>query len=301
MNEKYSFKKWSKGTIESILTNEIYKGYIVWGRRGGRRNPGKRDDYTVSNKNYTPLIDNKLWNMTSNLRKVKSSSKNFKYFTTPFLLQDKLYCCCHEEITPQIVCKNYGSNKKSAYRCPIKEDGKNKSHLIIDKNTLEDRFIQELSNTILTKQIDSLWKLYYEEKSHKEKMLNEATNNYKSLINELEKKLSKLKDALNLPMNTDVKLELQQLLVRKNKEIKHYRDTITSKKQELGYLYDTKDKFKRTFNNLFLSFNDLDVYNKRMIIHSIVDTVKITKYDKTKNIIDMEIVLNPSSQLFKTS
>ncbi|MBM7616307.1 DNA invertase Pin-like site-specific DNA recombinase [Alkaliphilus hydrothermalis] len=43
MNKKYPFKTWSKGSIESILRNEVYKGYIIWGRRGGRRNPGPKD------------------------------------------------------------------------------------------------------------------------------------------------------------------------------------------------------------------------------------------------------------------
>lgn len=93
MNEKFTSRKWTKWDIKNILSNATYTGYIYWDRKGGRRNPNKQKKAIRSEKlPNAEIIGEAIWNETQNLRNRKLELNDPKYFDTPYLLKDKLYC-----------------------------------------------------------------------------------------------------------------------------------------------------------------------------------------------------------------
>ncbi|MTI69179.1 MAG: recombinase family protein [Firmicutes bacterium] len=286
-NKKYPFKTWTKSAIESILKNETYTGKIVWGRRGGRRNPGRKDKpiYSDTINENAQIIDQSLFNKSVYLREKKSELKNPKYYSTPFILKDKLYCKKCEE---KLLTKNYGKGKNSVYRCPTIID--RKSELIIEKTMLEDHFISQLSKLISIDDINELWHQYIDKKYIRKSNIEKSINDYEEKTNILESQLNDLEDALKTNMNYSLKTELMQLITLTKKKIGHFNQILNSKRKDLYQYHNSKDSFKKSLNNFFKDFQSLNIYNKRMLIDLLVDKIIV---DKNEDEIKMDIIINP--------
>ncbi|MBM7616306.1 zinc ribbon domain-containing protein [Alkaliphilus hydrothermalis] len=244
------------------------------------------------------IIDKALWDLANIIKSQKSQINSSKHFSTPFLLQGKLKCSCGQEIKP----KNYGSGKTSVYRCTPELKNKEKSHMIIPSSLLEKKVISKLLSLITVENINQLWELYEQNKQCKINELKASIDGYFDKIDSLDEKLIQIKDALDLNFDQSIKLEVKQLLTIIEKEISHYEDTIEDKQKQLQGFHQDLQGFIKAFDDLFNNLNTLDVYNKRMIIHSLVDSILITKVDPspTSQIL-IDITLNPNSDLFMTT
>jgi len=292
MNDRYPFKTWTKSSIESIIKNQVYTGRLVWGRRGGRRNPGRRssDSFTVSDKNKdSTIIDDDLWKRTTELRDRKMLINDAKYYSSPFLLKGKLVCGKCDSI---MNTKNYGDKKKSAYRCPTKTE-KNKSELIVEKNSIESMFISELKD-MLDVDGDDLWNLYEEKKFNRILEIKDSIKYYKDKIKDLDKKLLQINTALEENIDYSIKLELKQLITLIRNQSEQLENIVANKEIELSNFYTTKEDFTNAFNRFFTNFDKLETHNRRMLIDYLVD--KIFVYDKEEKL-SLKIVIDPMNML----
>jgi DNA invertase Pin-like site-specific DNA recombinase len=292
MNQEYPFKTWRKSTIESILKNEVYTGHIVWGRRGGRRNPGKREEYTISDKiNDMEIICDTLWYKTHDLRDKKSKIQDPAYFSSPFLLKTKLYCgVCNQQMSG----KNYGTNKQSVYRCSKRNDA-NKSEQIIEKSKLEREFINKLSSLLTVDNVDELWGLYYTEQQQEKSLIKNVTLDLSVAITQLDQQVTEIRDALNLKIDYSIKLELRQLETYIQEKLDYYNIQLDAEETKLNRFYDSKVHFQSALSKFIDNFDQLEIRNKRLIIDLLVDKVTVTS---NKNTIDVDIILNPPHRIF---
>ena len=288
MNEKYPFKVWTKSSIESIITNQIYTGQLIWGRRGGRRNPNRKEPPITSyNIKDMEIINKSQWEETINLRHKKKELNDAKYYSTPFLLKGKLYCGLCNEL---MECKNYGPNKKKAYRCSTNGEAA-KSHLILHRSIVEKKFIGKLSDLIIIQDIDYLWELYSGERITKINELDIKIVKNEEIINELKDKISRITSLSDDGIDYSIKLELGQLMNTFNKKLKHYEKILESDKDHLKYLHNSMEDFDLSLKTFLDNFDSMDINNKRMIIDLIIDKVVLTPDDN--NNLSLEITINP--------
>lgn len=180
--------RWTRSFISSIMNNEVYTGRIVWNRRGGFRNPVKHSDEEIERSLNTISGDGILklgdWKIINEI-KDKQYGRNAKYFSTPFLLKDKLYCgICKKPMK----CKNNGPGKKSVYYCGtrlLESNKKRKSEFIIEKDKIEKIVMNKLIE-IIQHEVDSkcqqLWDLYNERIPVIKQQLKDATEGNNELI-----------------------------------------------------------------------------------------------------------------------
>lgn len=278
---------WTKGKIRTIIQNPTYTGSIYWDKRGGRRNPGKHDQYENSPfSNDLVVINQSLWDRTDQLRIRKSNLKNPKYYTTPFLLKDKLICKkCGENLTT----KNYGTDDKKVYRCPTKLNSK--SELILEKEEIEKIILDKIINLLSTQNIDKEWELYNEKVLKTKKSINDSIKDLDTKIknsNLLREKMDKLlKQKLSEPV-VELLTEELKLLSKSNDYYDDYKVQL-NEKLENGY-FNTKDDFWKAICNLFKGHEKVN----RLFIDLLVESITI---NRIHNDLHLDIILNPPKDI----
>lgn len=287
MNKTYPNDNWTKNNIEYILKNETYTGHICWDRRGGRRNPGKHNEYIKSPfSSELEVISSEIWEWASELRNKKAKVLDAKYYTTPYLLREKLVCGYCGKI---MKTKNYGKNKNKVYKCPTSNNGI--SELLINKEEVEYKFINALKQIFYYNNLTSLWDKYKTLISDIKKQHTNALNDIKKHLNKINNLISKtevlIKD-VNIP--NDMKQHLKIKLVKLRQEQFYYekqQDKISSRKiNEI----ESIDEFKKAIDNIFNQFSKYDNRSKRMFIDILVDKVIVRKNNGN---IELEIIVNP--------
>lgn len=288
MNQLYETNIWKKSKVESIIKNEVYTGKIVWNRRSRKKNSTPTPVKSKKIKDSEIISENE-WELSEKLRNKKSSLKDSKYFSTPFLLRDFAVCSiCNKPLK----AKNYGKDSKNVYRCPTKNG--HKSHLLVEQNILENQFIEKFSQTLQHDYLDDLWKCYskkvIEEKKINKRLLDEINDqiNYKSeLINKITNLLYKSND---LYMKTPLLTEKSRLL-EEIKDLKEYKKQI--EKYEETY-FQSKDELNRAVKKFFdIDFKKLNNSSKRIVLDTLVYEV-IVKKDLSNEDLSFEIIYKNS-------
>jgi len=305
--------KWTKATIETILNNEVYTGHIVWNRRGGRRNPGKRkeseyvksDDLVASTK----IIDESIWKSTSELKNEKFNLKDPKYFNTPYILKHKLVC---GQCRSTMKVKNYGKNKKSSYRCTTTDNETDLSELVLDVNVVHEAFWNTFKEIfyIDSSYSDELFSYYSAEMKSRELRLNNLISELEKIIETKKDYQQNLKQLYRLFPNSEYEKDRNKDLTKPKSignaiqdkdtelfaEIKFYEKQLTSKKEELQHLLNnrikTKDELMTRARKFIKNIDELEDPRKRMIVHILVNKVIV---NKTEDGISLEIIMKPSS------
>jgi hypothetical protein len=188
LNSKYADgqKPWTRNKIQSIITNPVYLGRMIWNRRSSSGYVDDQSHHIKSNyRKELELIDKAQWDNAVRLRYDKSTVKDPKYFNTPFLLRGKLICGhCLKPMKP----KNYGKNSNgvdrgSIYRCDVKKGYT--PHFIINKELIESIFLIKFATISSPQNIDTHWELY-QVKAKK----NIATKD--AYLNNIKKQLSEI-------------------------------------------------------------------------------------------------------------
>ncbi|MCY6370656.1 recombinase family protein [Clostridium ganghwense] len=285
MNKIYGTREWTKSKVETIIKNETYTGYITWDRRGGRRSPGKHDTIVKSEKLNADIsfISSEDWNTLCKLRNRKNIVKDPKYYSTPFLLKDKLIC---PKCGKKLKTKNYGKNSEGkyyrVYRCPTLCNGK--SELIVNKESIEKKFMPVLCKIIKCTSIDELWELYSKQISKKRKeqglMIAELYENIKT-IDTLK---SNIKAIFKENPNKDLqkRLEFQDALLSKTKE--QYQLQVSQLKENLSKKFFTnKTEYAEALNRFYENFSDnffsskIHPRKRRMLLDIIVDSITLNE------------------------
>jgi site-specific DNA recombinase len=295
MNEKVGRNEFSKSKIEYIIANGTYRGKVIWNKRGGRRNPGKHlgEEETASYSEEIDIVGEKNWQSARVLKQMKKD-KDPRYFNSSFILKDKLICAnCKKTLVP----KNYGSGKKSVYRCPEKNDNKI-SELIIDKEAIEQLVLKKLSDFIDEGDIALAWQIYNQEIESKNKaklkdieLLEQDIPKlriYQKNIGDMLLKLETVdkmvsKDALIDLLKTKA-FEISKNIDKRYELIEKYRYEVTN------VLYGNIDEFK----NIIRSILSLKEYPKRMLICLLIKEIIV---DNKEGNLRIEVYVNPLEEL----
>lgn len=200
--------QWSRASLQHILTNPIYKGYLVYGKRDndGRNQP--KDKWILSQEPIDELIiiEEYIWDKVQQIRDNKNPKKrkdkdvNIIGTSSPLLLIGFIRCghCGSIISTTYNYCRwTRKSGEKCVtiqpiYRCNGRVDSRvkcngqttynrNKVEGLVIKHTKE--FVKNLKSVDFTKEI--------------EKYKKEQRNKYEIEIIELQKKLEKCYLTLN--------------------------------------------------------------------------------------------------------
>jgi DNA invertase Pin-like site-specific DNA recombinase len=273
LRKNYNEDYWNKGLVESIIKNEIYTGYLVWDRRGGRRNPGKHDNYIKrALEEDEGFIEKDTWLAAREVNISKSMLSDPSYYSSSYLLKGKLIC---KKCNQPMVTRNNGGT--AVYRCK-KLMGK-KSELIIKRNILDALFIKQLPELFNITSYKKLWGLYV---SNYLNYIDAYNNNIAHKKDELENVNARLKDLSNLMSKS-----LNYSIMEKVKEI-HVENGLEKNniENELKSLYKCVNKpmldenaFKAKLTNVLPDFNSINVAQKRVFIDMILDKVFVDVID----------------------
>jgi site-specific DNA recombinase len=162
MQEKYSKtiqRKWSKGTVSSILNNEGYTGFMLWNRKCSLIT-GSGDDVVRLKMENLKIIEPADFDLVSEIKSKQNSPQNARFLSTPYLLKNKLVCgSCGN----YLKAKNYGKNKTNIYYCKCDSTLQYWTLKIpqeaIDKMVLEV-VIKAVENSLTSAVLDNAYETY---------------------------------------------------------------------------------------------------------------------------------------------
>ena len=273
--------KWSTNAIKTILTNELYLGHLIQGKRT-----------TVSYKNHKIKNKNKSeWIRIENTHEaiidqdsfskvqiaMKERTKPMKSTGIVHIFSGKVFC---------LECKHYMRKKNSTRHkylvCSNNHDGYNDC---INKSSIR---YDTLENIILN-EINKKSKKYYNSKIIENEFNKNNQNKFTDKILylkkqklEIENKISKTKNYLqNLyedKVNSIITTEqFKDLMTKYNNDENKYKNQIKSITNEIAY-YKIKEESLKNNKEIFNKYQQLEKLNK-VIIDEFIDKIYIGKID----------------------
>ena len=284
--------KWSTGAVKTILTNELYLGHLIQGKRttvSYKNHKIKRKDKSTWVKvenTHEAIIDEETFNKVQVL--IKERSRPMKSGSV-HIFSGKVFC--HE-------CKRYMRKKNSSKHeylvCSNNRDGYSDC---INKSAIR---YDELENIILDA-INKKIEKYYDTKeisSHDSNSNNRFASKIKSLemnlenvIKELNKTRNYLKclyeDKVNGIISTE---QFKSLLEDYNKNEDMYNKQIESINDEIEY-YKSKEESLKNNDKIFSKYQKLTKLNK-IIVDEFIDKIYIGKLNNETSERDIQIKWN---------
>ncbi len=286
--------KWNTNAIKTILTNEVYLGHLIQGKRT-----------TVSYKNHKIIKKRKdMWIKKENTHKAIIDEDTFKKVkiamserTKPkgnlgiiHMFSGKVFCK---------VCSHYMRKKNSKTHeylvCANNSDGYNDC---INKKSIRydvlEKIILDAINEKIKKLYDERELTLEEEKNQQNRFTNEIQYLEKQRM-EIQKKIQETKNYLkNLyedKVNGIINVNQFKCLVNdynKNEDI--YNNQIKAIENEISFL---KAKEGKSTNNktLFSKYQNFQSLN-RVLVESFIDKIYIGKLDEKPKTRDIEIRWN---------
>ena len=284
--------KWNPNSIKTILTNEIYLGHLIQGKRTTIsyknhkiKNKDKNEWIKVENT-HEAIIDKEIFNKVQIA--IKQRTKPIKSTGIVHIFSGKVFC---------LECNSYMRKKNSSKHeyliCSNNHNGyddcTNKTSIRYDK----------LTNIILNEINKKIEKFYDEEELknlYSKKIENKFEKKIKSLVNlksDIENKISKTKnylkniyeDKVNGIITTE---QFKDLISNYNKDI--YKDQIKSINNEISY-YKMKEEYAKNNKEIFSKYQKLKKLNK-IIIDEFIDKIYIGKLKEETNTRDIQIKWN---------
>ena len=286
--------KWTTNAIKTILTNELYLGHLIQGKRT-----------TVSYKNHKiKNKDKSEWIRTLNTHEAIIDEETFnkvqiamKERTKPIsttgvvhIFSGKVFC---------LECEHYMRKKNSSKHeylvCSNNRDGyddcENKTGIRYD----------ELSNLVLDAINKKIKKFYDEEELenlNSEKVNSRFQKKIKSLekgLTDIQNKISKtrnyLKNIYEDKVNGVITPEqFKDLITNYNKDEDAYKDQIKSITNEIAY-YKMKDESSKNNKEIFSKYQELTELN-RIIAQEFIDKIYIGKFNVETKSRDIQIKWN---------
>ena len=256
--------KFENRTIEYILNNPVYCGYVRWtptGKTLSNRNFDCEDTITVKGS-HEPIIDEEVYNKTKNkLKQIKSSRKSHSRPQTEY----KHY------LSGILKCSSCGatlsfSGKSNAFQCwKYSHALCSDSHYISANNVVKNIKI-ELNRVINENDFDN-YKIQI-----KETQTNE-TQIIKKKIENLNKRLNRLKEGYLNGI-----FDINEYKLEKEKIENELKETKLPEKRK----FDKDIMIKKIPNVLEILKDDkIDLNTKNTALKSIVDKIVFNKNDKS--------------------
>ena len=276
--------KWSSNAIKTILTNEIYLGHLIQGKRTtvsykNHKIINKPKDKWIRYENtHEAIIDEKIFKkvqtiMKERTRSIKKSGKIHNF-------SGKVVC---------LECNHYMRKKNSSKHeylvCSNNHGGYNDC---INKESIRYKKLEDLILDKINKKIEKYYDIYFLEKEISKNSKNKFNLKIKSLEYQ-KKEILKMKskntiylkniyeDRVNGIINTDQFKKLintyNKLNSDYNKQIKYVDDKIQHYKKQIK-------KFNE--EDYLTKYKQFDKLN-RVIIEEFIDKIYISKIDKKTN------------------
>lgn len=277
--------KWNANTIKKILTNELYLGHLVQGKRTTIsyknhkiKNKDKSDWIKIKNT-HKAIINEEIFNKVQIA--IKERTKPIKKTGYAHLFSGKVFC---------LECNHYMRKKNSSKHeylvCNNNHEGyndcDNKSSIRYDK--LIDLILDAINKKI---------KKFYDEKELEKLIFENINNKLDNKIKDLEKelkdiqnKISKtnnyLKNIYEDKVNNVITIEqFKRLVVNYHKDEDFYKDQIKTITKKINY-YQMKQS-SQNYKEIFKKYKKLSNLNT-IIIEEFIDKIYIGKFDTvTKN------------------
>lgn len=294
---------WTINSIKSILSNPIYTGVITWNKKGGRRNPRKKDSsqyaYSKFDSNIQ-LIDKSTWLKTEELKKIQS--KNPKFLSTTFLLKGLIIC---GECGNILETKNHGNSTGYVYYCRHTEntEHQNLSSITVKASTIHNIIFGELINlmsslTDINTNIDSLYDSYFNKskerknslEAEKSKLINDISDIETTIKNASDELINLTENPLANPDDKDsydkylyLLLTIEEFITHLNLMKNQINDNLETINTNLLYKIIPKKDFREYLLNSLTSLQTLlceentDVKNRclRLLFINIIERIKI--------------------------
>lgn len=283
-------ERWEARTISGIITNEKYKGDILFGKtvtidpieKKRIKNQGQGDQYYFEN-HHEPIVSREIWEQANQLYKIRCEEAKKKpqcqgqLFVGKFAMSGKIKCACCNGIFTRRSHMNTSKTYKDVWKCKSSvKDGAMycKDSKAMDEKALKEGFVQALNLLLVNDK--SLLSSFI--KTLNETGINmEYSNNISRIqgeIKTLEQRKSRALDAMI--DGTITKNEYNVKIIELNDEISKLNIELVDT-QELFKKKNTIKEKLEVFSNMiklgtkFTEFDD-DIFEA--LIHSMIIGVR---------------------------
>lgn len=299
---------WTINSIKSILSNPIYTGIMTWNKKGGRRNPRKRDSSQYAYSKFDlniQIIDNETWGKAQELKRLQN--KEPKFLSTFFLLKGLIIC---GECGNILKTKNHGNSSGYVYYCRHlnKDFSTEITDLLPETVTLKTSVIHkivfnELQNLInsltsLDTNIDDLYNSYFIKSQLRKNELEDEKlqllNNISNIEAMIKKSSDELKELTENPLASSedkdsydkyicLLLSIEEFITHITLMKSQLNEEIYYINQKLQYSIIPKENFREyliskltPFQKILEEYNT-DVKNRclRLLLINVIDYIKV--------------------------
>lgn len=285
--------KWNANAIKRILTNELYIGNLVQGKRTTinyknhkikRKNP---QEWIKIENTHDPIIDKETFIKVQRLIKERTKPNNKTNLIHIF--SGKVFC---------LECNHYMRKKNSTKHeyliCSNNQNGYNDC-----ANKTSIRY--DLLEKIILNEINKLIKKYYDIKILNNINLNNNKNNTNNILSSLIQKQEKITKEINKKDNYLKSLyedKVNNLITKEQfiKLIDSYNNDITTLQNQLIIIKKEISRYQdkinsKNDNTIFNKYNSIDKLNK-VIIDEFIKKIYIGKINTLNNTRDIKIIWN---------
>ena len=286
--------KWTTNAIKTILTNELYLGHLIQGKRTTVsyknhkiKNKDKNEWIKIKNT-HEAIIDEETFNKVQVA--MKERTKPMKTTGSVHIFSGKVFC---------LECKHYMRKKNSTKHeylvCSGNRDGYDDC---INKSSIRYDLLENLVLEAINKKI----KKFYDEEQlnnlYSKKKASRFSDKIKSLEKQkeiIEKEVSKTRnylknlyeDKVNGVITTE---QFKDLITDYNKNEDIYSNQIKSINNEIAY-YNMKEESSKNNKEIFSKYQELESLN-RVIVDEFIDKIYIGKLNEETNSRDIQIKWN---------
>ena len=285
--------KWNANAIKRILTNELYIGNLVQGKRTTinyknhkikRKNP---QEWIKIENTHDPIIDKETFIKVQRL--IKERTKQNHKTNLIHIFSGKVFC---------LECNHYMRKKNSTKHeyliCSNNQNGYNDC-----SNKTSIRY--DLLEKIILNEINKLIKKYYDIKILNNINLNNNKNNTNNILSSLIQKQEKITKEINKKDNYLKSLyedKVNNLITKEQfiKLIDSYNNDITTLQNQLIIIKKEISRYQNKINSkndntIFNKYNSIDKLNK-VIIDEFIKKIYIGKINTLNNTRDIKIIWN---------
>lgn len=298
-------KGWSYQSVQQVLDNPTYAGYIRWGLHSNwakKRRKATTDEYVLAKGQHKAIIDEDLWQRTQIRRKQqKEKHKTEKLENIHYLLSALARCPeCNAAMTTQRSCRKRKSDgEKFWYRYYGCSQWANKKAIchpnLVKADLLEQRVIKRIKDFVQNPKLPELLA--------KRIGKNTDIQEIEKQIKGIDKKISKLNADENkyyafLVDEERLKILKEEKILenigRINKEIellKEERESLSLQYENAKDLSLDIDKITLLLKNFDTVFENAPFEQQKALLHSLIKEIKIRPSDNINERLEEAVIL----------
>ena len=286
--------KWSTNAIKTILTNELYVGHLIQGKRttvsykNHKIKKKNEKDWVRKENTHEPIIDSETFNKVQIAMKERTKPMKAKGIVHNF--SGKVFC---------LECKRYMRKKNSTFHeylvCSNNRDGYDDC---INKSSIRYDVLENIVLKSINKKIGKYFNLNIlkteslkKENNKFTKKINSLTKQKETIVNQMTKTKNYLKNLYEDKVNGIINAEqFKELITNYNNDDEKLKDQLKSIDNEINY-YTLKESSNKNTKELFNKYQQLEKLN-RVIVDEFIDRIYIGKIDTKTNTRNIEIKWN---------